>query len=135
MYYIDLNDKQKSYIYSKCSVKHIKDVGPRSIMYKRLNSNAFFINTFVTNFNEKFLYEPYVENSESYYSWEYDIIYVPFKYADMVNKLLNITNENISLMVNKNVNNIQSTLAQSARRMYIVNNNGKLVEFKKTQTF
>ena len=56
MYYIDLNDKQKSYIYSKCSVKHIKDVGPRSIMYKRLNSNAFFINTFVTNFNEKFLY-------------------------------------------------------------------------------
>lgn len=41
MYYIDLNDKQKSYIYSKCSVKHIKDVGPRSIMYKRLNSNAF----------------------------------------------------------------------------------------------
>ena len=46
-----------------------------------------------------------------------------------------ITNENISLMVNKNVNNIQSTLAQSARRMYIVNNNGKLVEFKKTQTF
>lgn len=95
MYYIDLNDKQKSFIYSKCSVKHIKDVGPRSIMYKRLNSNAFFINTFVTNFNEKFLYEPYVENSESYYSWEYDIIYVPFKYADMVNKLLNITNEDI----------------------------------------
>lgn len=95
MYYIDLNDKQKSYIYSKCSVKHIKDVGPRSIMYKRLNINAFFINTFVTNFNEKFLYEPYVENSESYYSWEYDIIYVPFKYADMVNKLLNITNEDI----------------------------------------
>lgn len=95
MYYIDLNDKQKSYIYSKCSVKHIKDVGPRSIMYKRLNSNAFFINTFVTNFNEKFLYEPYVENSESYYLWEYDIIYVPFKYADMVNKLLNITNEDI----------------------------------------
>ena len=41
-------------------------------MYKRLNSNAFFINTFVTNFNEKFLYEPYVENSESYYSWEND---------------------------------------------------------------
>ena len=95
MYYIDLNDKQKSYIYSKCSVKHIKDVGPRSIMYKRLNSNAFFIYIFVTNFNEKFLYEPYVENSESYYSWEYDIIYVPFKYADMVNKLLNITNEDI----------------------------------------
>lgn len=95
MYYIDLNDKQKSYIYSKCSVKHIKDVGPRSIMYKRLNINADFINTFVTNFNEKFLYEPYVENSESYYLWEYDIIYVPFKYADMVNKLLNITNEDI----------------------------------------
>ena len=61
MYYIDLNDKQKSFIYSKCSVKHIKDVGSRSIMYKRLNINADFINTFVTNFNEKFLYEPYVE--------------------------------------------------------------------------
>ena len=45
--------------------------------------------------NEKFLYEPYLENSESYYSWDYDIIYVPFKYADMVNKLLNITNEDI----------------------------------------
>lgn len=41
MYYIDLNDKQKSYIYSKCSVKHINDVGPRSIMYKRLNSMLF----------------------------------------------------------------------------------------------
>ena len=25
MYYIDLNDKQKSYIYSKCIVKHIKE--------------------------------------------------------------------------------------------------------------
>ena len=45
MYYIDINDKQKSYIYSKCSVKHIKDVGSRSIMYKRLNINADFINT------------------------------------------------------------------------------------------
>ncbi len=46
-----------------------------------------------------------------------------------------ITNENISLMVNKNENNLQSSLAQSARRMYIVNSDGNLVEFKKIQTF
>ena len=46
-----------------------------------------------------------------------------------------ITNENISLMVNKNENNLQSSLAQSARRMYMVNSSDNLVEFKKTQTF
>ena len=46
-----------------------------------------------------------------------------------------ITNENISLMVNKNENNLQSSVAQSARRMYMVNSSDNLVEFKKTQTF
>ena len=46
-----------------------------------------------------------------------------------------ITNENISLMVNKNENNLQSSVAQSARRMYMVNSNDKLVEFKKSQIF
>ena len=46
-----------------------------------------------------------------------------------------ITNENISLMVNKNENNLQSSLAQSARRMYMVNSSDNLVEFKKTHTF
>ena len=46
-----------------------------------------------------------------------------------------ITNENVSLMTNYISDNIQSPMAQSARRMYMVNNDGNLVEFKKTQTF
>ena len=46
-----------------------------------------------------------------------------------------ITNENVSLMTNYTSDNIQSPMAQSARRMYMVNSDGNLVEFKKTQTF
>ena len=46
-----------------------------------------------------------------------------------------ITNENVSLMTNYTSENIQSPMAQSARRMYMVNSDGNLVEFKKTQTF
>lgn len=46
-----------------------------------------------------------------------------------------LTNSNLSLMTNYTSNDIHSKMAQSARRIYMVNSNGKLVELKKTQSF
>ena len=46
-----------------------------------------------------------------------------------------ITINNLNLMSNYNSGDVQSRMAQSARRMYLVNSNGNLVEFKKSQTF
>ena len=40
MYYIDLNDKQKSYIYSKCSVKHIKTLNKDTVKHTEKKSDC-----------------------------------------------------------------------------------------------
>ena len=95
MYFIDLNEKQKQFIYSKCTVKHFKDSGPRVLLYKRLIERSSFTNTFVTNFTEKLRYEPYREKIDNFYDWEYDTIYVPIKYANLINKFLSIHNDDI----------------------------------------
>lgn len=90
MYYIDLNAKQKTYIYDRCSVKHVCDTGLRSILYRNMELNCSFINTFATNF-----IETPCNSNEGIYSWEYDVIYVPIKYANTVNRLLNPHNYDI----------------------------------------
>ena len=46
-----------------------------------------------------------------------------------------ITNSNTSLMTNYANNGLYTHMVQSARRMYMVNTNSKLVEFKKKQSF
>ena len=46
-----------------------------------------------------------------------------------------ITNSNTSLMTNYTNNGLYTHMVQSARRMYMVNTNSKLVEFKKNQSF
>ena len=59
--------------------------------------------------------------ADSSWSWDTDSDY--------------ITINNLNLMSNYNSGDVQSRMAQSARRMYLVNSNGNLVEFKKSQTF
>lgn len=46
-----------------------------------------------------------------------------------------ITINNLSLMSNYSLGDVQSKMTQSSRRMYLVNSNGNLVEFKKSQSF
>ena len=45
---------------------------------------------FVTNFRETFDFQPYNLDSEGYYTWEYDIVFVPLKSVPKICSLLEI---------------------------------------------
>lgn len=90
MIYIETTDRQRDILYSLCDVEKVKDKGIRSSLYKRMNDNGKYFNMFVTNFRETFDFQPYNLDSEGYYTWEYDIVFVPFKSVPKICNLLKI---------------------------------------------
>ena len=88
MKYVETNEKEREILNKYCSVEEVSESGIRDALFSRMIIRCRKPNTFATNLKETLIYSSLDPDSDNLYSWEYDVVVVPYARINEVKNVL-----------------------------------------------
>lgn len=93
MKYLELTKEQFDDISKLCPISHVSDSGIKTALISRMNYYTISGETFATNLVERLIYKSINIDFEYFdddnlYSWEYDVVVVPYARINEVKNVL-----------------------------------------------
>lgn len=102
MKYLELTKEQYDSILRLSPVRHISDSGVKTALISRMDYYTKSGETFATNLEERLIYksiniDPESLDDDNLYSWEYDVVVVPYARVKEVKDILSSKDKKLEL--------------------------------------